>query len=136
VNRLQCQALFPKPATWKELVALLRSAEYLIASRLHSSVLGFVAQVPVVAISFDAKVDRVMEDLGQTEALLQIASFDASGVLGALKMLESHREEALGKLSAYRLQALEASGRQYEALARIAIASRAQHRDPESQSLQ
>ena len=123
MGRLQGQALFPNPATWKELLALLRSAEYLIASRLHSSILGFVAQVPVVAISFDAKVDRVMEDLGQTEALLQIASFEASDVIETLKMLEMHRDEVIGKLRAYLRQSLEASGRQYEALARIAIAA-------------
>ena len=80
------QIFFPPIKTWRDLVAVLREADYLIASRLHGTILSFVSKTPVVAISFDPKVDWVMEDLKQSEYLLHITDFTAAEVLRTLKL--------------------------------------------------
>ncbi len=81
---MQAQIHLPKIKTWRELVAVLRDADCVIASRLHGTILGFVAQIPAVAISVDPKVDWVMEDLHQTDYLMHIRNFTAEDVLDAI----------------------------------------------------
>ncbi len=80
---------FPKVETWREFVRVLRDVDYLVASRLHGTILGFLTQTPTVAISFDPKVDWVMEDLHQTEYLLQIRDFTAEQVLNRLDRIKT-----------------------------------------------
>jgi polysaccharide pyruvyl transferase WcaK-like protein len=46
--------------SWKDIVAALVDVDFLIASRLHSEILGFLTQKPTIAISFDSKVDWLM----------------------------------------------------------------------------
>ena len=67
--------IFRSTPTWRDLVATFREVDFVIVSRLHSAILGFVADKPMVAISFDPKVDWVMEDLGQADYLLHIRDF-------------------------------------------------------------
>ena len=96
-GKLSEQAYFPAIATWRDLVAVLEDADYLIASRLHSVILGCLAQVPTVAISFDSKVDWVMADLGQTEYLLHIRDLKAEQVLAALAHLKDDRTSGVSE---------------------------------------
>jgi polysaccharide pyruvyl transferase WcaK-like protein len=110
--------------TWKDLIAQLRDADFLIASRLHSTILAFVAQTPTVAISFDPKVDWVMQDLGQTDYLLHIQDFTARDVIRALERVKQQKDCVTNQLRCYPLGIQSAFARQYDALARLAIASR------------
>jgi polysaccharide pyruvyl transferase WcaK-like protein len=114
------QMHIPTITTWKDLVASLRDVDFLIASRLHSTTLGFVAGTPTVAISFDPKVDWVMEDLGQTDYLLQIRDFTAEDVLDALDRIEPRRNVVMEQIRSYRHQTLPVSALQYDALAELA----------------
>jgi polysaccharide pyruvyl transferase WcaK-like protein len=114
----------PAIATWKDLVASLRDVDFLIASRLHSAILGFVTQTPVVAISFDPKVDWVMEDLGQTDYLLQITDFTAEGVIEALDRLGRRRNVVVEQIRSYRQRILPVCELQYDAVVALAVASR------------
>jgi polysaccharide pyruvyl transferase WcaK-like protein len=98
--------------------------DVLIASRLHSTILGFVAQRPTVAISFDPKVDWVMEDLGQTDYLLRIQDFTAAEVIEALERIELRRNAVMDGIGAYRDAVLPALASQYDALAELAMAGR------------
>lgn len=77
------QIYIPAIATWQEFVAVLEPVDLLIASRLHSTILGFITETATVAISSGAKVDAVMSDLGQAEYLLQIRDFTSAKVLEA-----------------------------------------------------
>ena len=122
-GKLSEQAYFPAIATWRDLVAVLQDADYLIASRLHSVILGCLAQVPTVAISFDSKVDWVMADLGQTEYLLHIRDLKAEQVLAALAHLKDDRTSALAKIVAYQRQTLPIAAQQYDLLADLASKS-------------
>lgn len=113
------QIHFPTIRTWRDLVAVLREADYLIASRLHGTILGFMTQTPTVAISFDPKVDWVMEDLLQTDYLLHIRDFTAEGVLDALDRIKLRREAVVDQIVSYRTSALFTSARQYDTLAKL-----------------
>jgi polysaccharide pyruvyl transferase WcaK-like protein len=120
---LDGQLHFPAIKTWRDLVAVLREVDYLIASRLHGTILGFVSQTPAVAISFDPKVDWVMEDLHQTDYLLHIQDFTAEDVLDAFDRLKVRRDAAMEQIASYRQGIFfsSASARQYDLLAELAM---------------
>jgi polysaccharide pyruvyl transferase WcaK-like protein len=114
---------FPKIKTWREFATVMRDTDYLIASRLHGTILGFLSQTPVIAISFDPKVDWVMEDLNQHDYLLHIRDFTADDVLHALGRVEKHRDVILEQIASYRRSVLFASpaAQQYDLLAGLAL---------------
>jgi polysaccharide pyruvyl transferase WcaK-like protein len=126
-KRLAQQMHIPTIMTWKDLVALLLDVDFLIASRLHSAILGFVARRPTIAISFDPKVDWVMEDLGQTDYLLQIRDFAAKDVIEALHSLELRRELVMEQIASYLHGITSAFALQYDGLVELARASRRCH---------
>lgn len=122
-GNLEGQVYFPSIGNWRDFVATLRDSDYLIASRLHGTILGFVTQTPVVAISFDPKVDWVMEDLNQSESLLHFRDFNAEDVLRALESIKSHKETVVSQISGYRQKVISTSDstRQYAFLAGLAL---------------
>lgn len=99
--RIPQQVFVPQLNSWRDVVVVLRSADMLIASRLHSTIFGFLARVPTVAISFDRKVDWIMEDLKQTDYLLNIRDFTAADVLAALEQIGPQREKIVREIAAY-----------------------------------
>jgi len=119
--RFEDAAFFPALAGWKDALAVMEASDYLVASRLHSVIFGFLACIPVVAISFDPKVDWFMEEMGQEDALLQIRTFSASDVSGALGRLESQRDQVVGRLTAYAESSAAALSAQFDVLSEIAI---------------
>jgi polysaccharide pyruvyl transferase WcaK-like protein len=128
-SRLERQVHIPVIDSWRDLVAVLLEVDFLVASRLHSAILGFVSGRPTVAISFDPKVDWVMADLGQTDYLLQIHDFVAEDVIDALGRLEFHKGSARVEISSYRQRILSESATQYDTVAKITVdSSRSQSR--------
>jgi polysaccharide pyruvyl transferase WcaK-like protein len=121
-QRLAGQMHIPAISTWRDLVATLRDVDLLIASRLHSTILGVVSETPTIAISFDPKVDWVMEDLGQTDYLLQIRDFTSKDVIKALDRLEFQKDVVLHQVASYRRRILSGASSQYDILADIAMA--------------
>jgi polysaccharide pyruvyl transferase WcaK-like protein len=101
LGRLDQQWHVPRIRSWSDLVGVLRDADCLIASRLHSVILGFVSRTPAVALSFDPKVDWVMEDVGQTRYLFDITRFTAEDILGAVHEQRSTGGETRAQIDAY-----------------------------------
>lgn len=124
---LDGQIYFPAIETWKDFVAVLGDADYLVASRLHGTILGFLAQTPAVAISVDPKVDWVMEDLGQTDSLLQFRDFTAEDVLNAIDRIKVRRDAIVEEIACYRRGIVSASQQQYDRLAGLALAHHQSH---------
>jgi polysaccharide pyruvyl transferase WcaK-like protein len=62
-------------ATLAELLPRIDLADIIIASRLHGTILSHLREKPVVAISFDRKVNSHMENVEQSEYVLDIARF-------------------------------------------------------------
>ncbi|HVN94243.1 MAG TPA: polysaccharide pyruvyl transferase family protein [Terracidiphilus sp.] len=121
--KLEQQLCIPAISSWSELLAVLLDVDFLVASRLHSAILGFQAGRPTVAISFDPKVDWVMNDLRQTNYVLQICNFVAEDVVDALERLEFHKQSIKNEINAYRQRVAPDSSAQFDTLARIAAAS-------------
>jgi polysaccharide pyruvyl transferase WcaK-like protein len=122
-QRLAAQMHVPTIATWRDLVGTLRDVDLLIASRLHSTILGFVSGAPVIAVSFDPKVDWVMQDLGQTDYLLQIRDFTATDVIDRLDRLKLCKDVVLRQIASYRHRIASVFAQQYDTLAEFAAAS-------------
>lgn len=107
-------------ACWQDFVAILRSVDCLVASRLHSVILAAVAETPAVALSFDPKVNWVMEDLAQQDALLSIASFTALEVVGAVECVLAGRADRAQALAAYRAAAAPVFASEFDRIAKLA----------------
>jgi polysaccharide pyruvyl transferase WcaK-like protein len=122
-QRLAAQIYIPTIRTWRHLVATLRDVDLLIASRLHSTILGFMSETPTIAIACEPKVDWVMEDVGQTDYLLQFRDFTSEGVIEALDRLELRRDIVLQQIASYRCRILPVTDSQYDILADLAMAS-------------
>jgi polysaccharide pyruvyl transferase WcaK-like protein len=110
------QIYVPSIASWKDFVAALREVDVLIASRLHSTILGWLVQTPTIAISFDPKVNQQMEDLGQTDYLLQIENFRTADVIEAFDRIRMFRRTVEDEITAYRDRVYPALAHQYDAL--------------------
>jgi polysaccharide pyruvyl transferase WcaK-like protein len=120
---------FPKIKTWREFATVMRDTDYLIASRLHGTILGFLSKTPVIAISFDPKVDWVMEDLQQNDCLLHIRDFTADDVMHALDRVKNRRDVIVEQIVSYRRSVLfsSPSARQYDLLAGLALQHHQSH---------
>jgi polysaccharide pyruvyl transferase WcaK-like protein len=113
----------PKIETWKDLVALLQDVDYLVASRLHSTILGMASLKPTVAISFDPKVDWAMEEVGHSRYVLSIRDFTAEDVVERIESLEECRGVLVEQIGSYKERALSVCTSQYQVLAQLALAS-------------
>jgi polysaccharide pyruvyl transferase WcaK-like protein len=117
------QMHIPAIATWQEFVATLKDVDLLIASRLHSTILGFMSDTPTIAISSGAKVDSVMKDVGQTDYLLPIRNFTSEDVIAALERIKRCRDVVLQQYASYRNRVLPVAAMQYDTLAELAVIS-------------
>lgn len=117
---ISSEATIPRIATWQDFTAAVQDADVLIASRLHSTILGLVSQTPTIAISFDPKVDWVMEDLEMADYLLHIRDFMAQDVIRIVDQLLLHTTALEGQIASYRESIRAISNRQYDRLAALA----------------
>lgn len=86
-------------ATIDELFEVVSELEFAVASRLHGVLLSHLVGCPVVALSYDRKVDRHMESMGQAEYDLSIDDFTVDSCLRTLRGLEMHSEESRAVLN-------------------------------------
>jgi polysaccharide pyruvyl transferase WcaK-like protein len=122
-KRLARQIYIPSIGTWKNLAAILKDVDFLIASRLHSVILGFLTRTPTVGISFDPKVDWLMEDLDQVEYLLHIRDFTSEDVIEALRRIMLRSEAVIEQIASYLEGIIPVSNLQDDALANTALVS-------------
>lgn len=122
-GRVGREILTPKILSWRDLVASLRGADLLIASRLHCAILGIRSKVPTIAISFDSKVDRMMKDVGQADYLLQIGDFRSNDVINAVDRVKSERSLVMDQFRSYEERNIPLFDAQYAALTSFALAS-------------
>lgn len=120
---LEEQIYFPRITSWRELVAVLRNADYLIASRLHGTIFGFLTQTPVIAISFASKVDWVLEYLHQNDYRLDIRDFTADDVLAVLDRIKIDKDAIVERIASHRKSIFSdsASSEQYALLSKMAL---------------
>jgi polysaccharide pyruvyl transferase WcaK-like protein len=86
-------------STVGDLLHQLAAADFVVASRLHGVILSHVVRTPVLAVSYDPKVDRVMRNLGLSEYCMSIDRFDLASLTERFCSLESN-QQAIRKLVA------------------------------------
>lgn len=60
--------LLPDEYTTSELLSLVGNLDILIGIRLHALIFAAVMQVPMIGVSYDPKIDRFLETLGERHA--------------------------------------------------------------------
>lgn len=82
----------PPEQTCEVLLQNLCDADVVIASRLHGVILCHLIALPVVAISFDRKVDVHMNEIGQSDYCMSIDSFTSDTLSQRLTSIVHARE--------------------------------------------
>lgn len=77
--------------TLNDLMLQISATDIVITSRLHGVILSYLLNKPAIAISYEKKVDVLMEDMEQTDYCLDINDFDLGSLIDRLKLLESNR---------------------------------------------
>ncbi len=78
--------------TLKELFSSLDKVNCVVASRLHGVILAHLMRKPVLAISYDRKVDTHMKDTGFSDYCLDIHSLDAGTLMKAFDAMAADDE--------------------------------------------
>ena len=89
----------PRTHTLPELFEQLRQVDCVVASRLHGVILSHRLCLPVLAISYDRKVDTYMEDVGLSELCLDIHDTTAGSLLEAFEALTEKSNSIRATLS-------------------------------------
>jgi len=109
------------PRTVSELFATLSSCAAVVASRLHGVMLSHLAVKPVVAISFDRKVDAHMEQYAQQGFRLDIENFTLADLRQRLQSLLAQRAQVRSAIAAIRESQRADLRRQFDTLASMAL---------------
>lgn len=83
----------PEIDNLSKLLDVVSEVDVVIASRLHSVIISHILRKPVLAISFDRKVDTHMQDIGQNEYILDIHTFSQTELLDKFNSLISNTEK-------------------------------------------
>jgi len=78
--------------TAREILALIGRCDLVVAMRLHALIFAAICRVPMVAVSYDPKVDGLMESLGLPVAA-RVEAFDQQALRGAMLSAVRAREE-------------------------------------------
>lgn len=93
--------------TVDDVVERISYADCVIASRYHSVLLSHMLNKPVIALSYDEKVESLMQDIGQEEYCLPIEQFDMEMLTSQFIRLQSNSPDIKAvmnkKLSEYRV---------------------------------
>jgi polysaccharide pyruvyl transferase WcaK-like protein len=89
----------PPEQTTEGLLQGICQADLVIASRLHGVILSQLIAIPVLAISYDRKVDVHMNDIGQSGHCVNIDQMEASLLIERFNFLREVRERESAHLT-------------------------------------
>ena len=93
-------AVIYSPESAPELIGFLKKAEFVIGMRLHAVIFASSAGVPVIGLSYDPKVDGMMNALGQPYSIkIENTSEMAENVISAVDDVMEKREEIIAALA-------------------------------------
>jgi polysaccharide pyruvyl transferase WcaK-like protein len=78
--------------TVSDLLNVYASVDVVVASRLHGVLLSYACCVPVVAVSYDPKVEHLVDSFDQNAACLSIETLQSSQLLKTLDQVWAARE--------------------------------------------
>ena len=74
-----------------DLLAQLAGADMLVASRFHNILLGLMLGKPAIALSYQAKIDALMADVGMADYCRPIAQFDLAWLQASFTAIMHNR---------------------------------------------
>jgi len=101
------------------LLEALQSFDFVVASRLHGLLLSFLSNKPSIAISYDRKVQCLMDDLDQAPYCLDIRSIRSHDLSAVFATLRSNAHLIPGELQAIREHYNQLLEVQYQTVGRI-----------------
>jgi polysaccharide pyruvyl transferase WcaK-like protein len=90
------------PSTWvvdepaqsvEQLLGQLAEADLVVATRFHNVLLSLMLGKPVVSLSYDAKNDALMAEMGLERFCQPVETFETSGVLELLEEARAERDQ-------------------------------------------
>jgi polysaccharide pyruvyl transferase WcaK-like protein len=87
------QILIPSISTVDDLLENLVDIDYVVASRYHGILLSHLIAKPVLAISYEQKVNSHMHLMGQEEYCLDINNISFESLIQSFLMLKANREK-------------------------------------------
>jgi polysaccharide pyruvyl transferase CsaB len=115
----QGEPLVAPAMTAQELLALITSCDLVVGMRLHALAFAALGAVPLVGISYDPKVDGLLEELGLARAS-SVERLDLRGLAREMRHAWEERE-ARAEALASRREALRAAARRNVELALAAL---------------
>ena len=88
-SEMRARLLFANIPSVQDLLVLLHSLDFVVASRLHGLLLAFLTGKPCVALSYDRKVETLMMDVGLNAYCLDIRSFTSESLLATFRRLQA-----------------------------------------------
>jgi polysaccharide pyruvyl transferase WcaK-like protein len=102
--------------TVEDLIETLSGVDFVVASRLHTVLLSMRVSKPVLALSFQSKIDSLMQDAGLADYCLPISSFTPEALVQTFSTLQAQRA-VLAEQIARRSQAYRAAlSEQYDGI--------------------
>ena len=105
LKRSGVPAALYRPSSAQDLVGFLGGARFVVGMRLHAVIFASSAGTPVIALSYDPKVDGMMKQLGQT-TVVRIPDFTlrenpllSYDILDCAKQVMADREQITASLS-------------------------------------
>ncbi|MBK8904174.1 MAG: polysaccharide pyruvyl transferase family protein [Anaerolineaceae bacterium] len=87
--------LRPTILTVDDLMANLKVLDYVVASRFHNILLSQLVNKPVLAISYQEKIDDLMTEVGQKDHFEQIGKFEVDALKEKFSSLEANRTDII-----------------------------------------
>ena len=84
--------------TVDDFLHLMPCLDFVVASRMHGLLLAQLMETPVLAISYDSKVDSLMAGLGLAEFCLDIRTVELPSLLERFAALETRRSAVVATL--------------------------------------
>jgi polysaccharide pyruvyl transferase WcaK-like protein len=114
----------------KTLMDELSCADLVIASRLHGVIISHLIEIPVLALSFDPKVDAHMKSVGQQDYCLDIDHFEVATAVERFTALKIRREPEAAQLRSMAVAFRRQLDEQYDMIAGIPHAAHAEGEFP------
>jgi len=93
-------AVIEKEHSASEIMSVVENLDALVGVRLHSLIFAAVAEVPLVGISYDPKIDYFLETLG-LEAIGTIDDFNPNQIKDALDQTLVNKDQAVTNLKTH-----------------------------------
>jgi polysaccharide pyruvyl transferase WcaK-like protein len=81
-----------------ELMSIICSADYIVATRFHGTVLSLLAEKPTLGICYYRKAGDLLKDMGQGAYALPLDGVNSEQITTTFKALASNRCEAIEKI--------------------------------------